>query len=409
MSTRKAFLSLIPMGFVQLLLICTPFSVTAAETTKCAILFTDKRVERPFASHDETPQTEPTQPQDVLILIQKLSSIGNLVAANDVERYTSKLSPEMRLRFQRLQSSHTHPVDRLVQFLISEIDKIRDPKVLPIERDRSLAQQLREWGSTDSSSGYEQVQSLSKINLQRNKSRLKLRELEDLPSDIAEAVGLLDFEFRHNADAKTSYGYIMMSSRRLRELGMGQTLQNLSVYNREVVKSDDQLYFFVQPILRREGVRPHQSFFSPYGESSLYLHENFAERFGWISPYLMDHGDLIAYQLNMKKATGVDHPESMSLMLKNTYTVADFRTLYRLIVANYISGIIPPAPTLSADRLKKIIMGERHFITHDALIDLKSLLSHVGISGGLMELKVPVGIESTYIDVNFAKPDEISY
>lgn len=303
-------------------------------------------------------------------------------------------------KFRRFLKSDMNPHERVFSFIkkyiLSFTNSLRNSKL----RDISLGKQLQFWGASNDK-GYTQLKSLSTQNMNRVIKNFNLIKVDDLPPEIRNSVKNIIFAYRHNTSSSSIKEPVMLSSRRLRKIGLTKTAQSTYTFNQDQLKSDDQLYFYVQPTIRQSEEK-HQNISSQYGKNSIYLDENFAEETGWISPYIMTEGDLINYQDSLK-LTGfnVDQltkSQLIELLLLNVYTVTDFTELYRTIVGNYLANNKASQNELpNPIRLFSQINDQDYYNSNDAIYDLRDFMKVYGISGGLMELKVPVAIETKYL------------
>lgn len=328
---------------------------------------------------------------------------------NAIEEHFIKTSKSYA-NYKNQASPHSQPLERVFSFLKKYFNWFFQPQVLTRLRSESLSLQLKAWGErTSSENGYVKLKNLSALNVDRIQKHHKLKKLEELPSEIQTLVKKIDFEYRHNTSRSNISGPIMLSSARLREAGLPNTMQSRFEFNRNVVRSDDQLYFYVQPTTRAVKGNDGKNIPSRYGGNSLYLDKSFAETTGWISPYIMDVADLSLYREaliktghNVKDKTDVEMIEWLHL---NAFTISDIKELYQTILGNYlinnVHNLAQDNFLPSVETLRKRLEAE--FYT-DAPGDFRKFMNAFGISGGLMELKVPVAIEREYLSV--AKPND---
>lgn len=367
-----------------------PFNVTWAQGPSCAGVFSQVQVRQ--------LESEEISEDAVQTMIHEFAKIAPGSSEKAIENHFMETSP-LYEKLRKFLNPDFGPRARVITFLKDFFLSFLKPHRLIQLRESSLAKQLHAWGGSDSS-GYPQLETLSAQNMQRVLRNFQLTSVKNLPREIRDVVENIDFEYRHNTNMAGTAGPIMLSSARLRQAGLPNTAQSTYSFNRDIVKSDDQLYFYVQPIIRRSGYT-RQNIHSRYGNKSIYLNEQFAQKKGWISAFIMTESDLISYHDSLKTAGfGIQKFETqgVGMLSLNVYTVGDFTTLYRSIVGNYLAknstaqGFLP-----SPDRLMAQLKGTRSYSSSDAITDLREFMQVFGISGGLMELKVPVAIETKYL------------
>lgn len=269
----------------------------------------------------------------------------------------------------------------------------------------SLTKQLEVWGARNGETGvpgldgYELLNQISRKNFDKVVRQSQLVQLEKLPADVQALVAKVDLEFRHNSGFSRISGPAMLSSQRLQEAGFGKTTQASREFNQQELQSSDQLYFFVQPIVKKAEGQTFQNVSSQYGSQSLYLKSAFAKKRGWISAYVMDPSDLTLFLQNLVKVdpfrklkTRKDEIESLHL---SVFNVEDFTALYQTILANYIYFKQDFPFVTNHEKLRSILLGESSYPR--AISDLKEIMAIYGLSGGLMELKVPVSVPASEI------------
>jgi hypothetical protein len=170
------------------------------------------------------------------------------------------------------------------------IDALRkyDGAELRALQDASLKKSLQARGSRVAmASGYDTL----KIESANNRKRWS--EAVTSGDDIPEARKLLshlDFIFQHNTMRYTHRGHSpIFSSRQLELLGMTGGLNTLK-FNRDILQTDDNVYFFVLPILK--GVTKISADDLPdskgaYGRNYFQLDSTYAETAAWVSPFIM--------------------------------------------------------------------------------------------------------------------------
>jgi hypothetical protein len=370
--------------------ICQPISSSLAAQVACYQVW----------SHSDTQsQSEEISDKDILSLILNFSGLSRDASKAKIEYYYENQVDSFQ-SFRSKRPNHMKSgMESIIQFFKYYLSKYSDQNWIKKERAKSLELQLKNWGiDLKGRPAYVFLHELSRNNINSAIARLNLKSLDQLPEDIRILVSQLRMDFRHNTSFDKIDGPIMLSSSRMKSLGLTVTAQSRYDFNRNVVKSDDQLYFFVQPTASPKG-QSGESVSSRYGNNSLYLDVEFAKEFGWITPYLMEAGDLVMYKQSLKKAghnvEGLSELQIINLYKLNIYTVSDFTRLYQIILGNYLTGNIEQTGHMpSPQRLYKILNQPQYYDGMDAITDLKNLLSELGISGGMMELKVPAAIES---------------
>ena len=377
------------------LVICSPVLSPAQNGNSCQRLF----------SHSETEVVSQITDKDILNFIKRFSPLSSFFSQHELEKYFESHVESFK-RF--LLQHHEFGEDKknaILAFYRTVLSKYREKNWLMRERESSLELQFKNWGiDLEGMKGYDYLQGLSQKNVVAAENRLGLKPLDQIPEDIRTLVIHLDLEFRHNTGASQIEGPVMLSSARMRDIGLINTTQSRTEFNREEVKSDDQLYFYVQPNAQVKKRDVGESISSRYGKNSMYLDADFAREFGWISPYIMERANLSNYQHSLKKmgiqVDGLSESQIINLLKWNIYTVSDFTKLYQTIIANYLAGHIQQKGYMtSPTRLYNALSKPQYYNGRDTSSDLSNIMSELGISGGLMELKVPAAIESHFVTV----------
>ncbi len=266
--------------------------------------------------------------QEIFNLIRSLSGLSKHASEEDILHYFENNIPSFQAYLKLNSKSHKSKIELLKMFFKEKLSKYLDEAWLNAEREKSLELQFKNWGiDLKGARPYAFLSRLSDLNVQNQMKALKLKPLDQFPEDIQALVRDIDLDFKHNTGSEKVDGPILLSSKRLEGMGLLATTQRKYTFNRDFVKSDDQLYFYVQPNVTGN-VKPSDASSSRYGNNTLYLDRKLAEKYGWISPYLMDAGDLEAYRQSLKRM-GLDvddltSTQVLELFKNNLYTSPDF-------------------------------------------------------------------------------------
>lgn len=300
------------------------------------------------------------------------------------------------------QAPRPTPLETYYHFILSEIGGYKEGARLQLERDVSLSTQLKIWGAEKSSlSGFEQLAVLSAENKQRVVDNHKLKPVHTFPVELQLLLAELTLRLRHNSDTEALFGDYMLSSLRLSGMGLLETAQARTNFNRQFLQSHDQLYFYASPALKSDPKPSSIQRGDPYGEQAHFLKFEFAKKHGWISPYVMTEGDLLNYAEAYAPFNGGRPVKTLeqarSQLHENVYTPKDYLDLLKLILGNYIlfgtqEGYLP-SPT----KVMGFLKGQAPQSDIDRATMFRELAIHYGVSGGLMELKVPVSLPTDQI------------
>jgi hypothetical protein len=162
-------------------------------------------------------------------------------------------------------------------------------------QDRSLADSLRAHGIEPEEGGRAALTALSA----RNRARLSrgVHYRSQLEMAGAEAlVAKLELRFVHNTVEASRGDAPLLSSKTIREVGFPRGGKNTHSFNRAVMKTDDNVFFFVVPTLGGAipaGYGPHGA--DAYGGKRLLLDPTYAEHNAWISRFVMYPDELRAF------------------------------------------------------------------------------------------------------------------
>ena len=180
----------------------------------------------------------------------------------------------------------------IVEYHESFFEQFRDPVSLGELRNRSLRDALRRHGATiDSNNAKAELKKLSRENRDRIEKRARLKEPWIRDREIDEMVENLEIRFDRNANQVEIAGGVILSSRRMADYGFEGGLNSYHSFNKDFLRSDDQVFFFVK--LRSPKKPGGES--SRYGHVQQSLDEAEASRNLWISPFVMYEEQLASF------------------------------------------------------------------------------------------------------------------
>lgn len=193
--------------------------------------------------------------------------------------------------------------------------------ILPELRELVLTSNLEKHGVIiQEDSGREVLRAISS----RNAARLigSTRYMHQPGMEAAEAaVAKLELRFLHSKSIGGIGRLPVISSQQLEEMGFPGGL-NTKWFNKSFLKSADQVYFHIRFGRKGETVK---SFDSIYGDHALWVQPEFANKEGWVSPYVMDPSDLALFARDMspkdysalKQAADLEFPDYSHLPVEH--------------------------------------------------------------------------------------------
>lgn len=178
--------------------------------------------------------------------------------------------------------------DLIVQYHDEFFAEFRDPEKLREFQNRSLLSALRRHGySPRSPDARAELQNLSRANYERIEKERGLRDPRKSDRDVEELMAQLDLTLFRNSHREDVTSGLILSSRRLEVYGLGGGLNSRQNFNRDFLRSDDQIFFFVK-------MRPadFSGVKSSYGKYRQKLKVKEFSGDVWISPFVMYEADL---------------------------------------------------------------------------------------------------------------------
>ncbi len=128
----------------------------------------------------------------------------------------------------------------------------------------------------------ENIASLSRHNLER----FKLDQHYDLPEPIADKISRISNAFLHNTHHEhVGKNYPILSSRELAKSGFATAGQNTLAFNRSLLKSDGNVFFFTQVKFHQDAPAP--SSLKLFGDFLVYANRDKISSRAMITPFLM--------------------------------------------------------------------------------------------------------------------------
>ena len=166
-------------------------------------------------------------------------------------------------------------------------------RMLAVTQDRVALQKRQQHSvkATLATHGTESsIQEQSRINLDRITAELGPNQ--PLSEELEAQLSAVRFDFIHNTHVLSENPDTpLLSTAALLELGLPGGL-NTHWFNREFLRSHDQLFFHVQSKL--DGTKT-QAMVSAYGSYGLRPKREYAIQRGWLSPYVMVPGNLVRF------------------------------------------------------------------------------------------------------------------
>lgn len=274
--------------------------------------------------------------------------------------------------------------------------------------------------------GYAALAELSSANYKRllttfKKLNLKLitSEQDPLKMQIRSAVDNISFAFIHNTtglDRRPSFP--LLSARELVTMGITDKLNTLP-FNSQLLKTDGNVYFFAIPY-SKTGQFP--SVQSQYGSTSIILSEDFAQTWGWMSPFVMHPNELLSLAQkilpdkihNVKafvpnefmQAAGVGHEaipfEAWQPVVKSLHLFDMKPADYLKLVKETLQLSLEDLATRDRQLFDRVLENIKSGKELSEIID-KYSIGQLGISSAHMnralELKVPVAVPPNVLDI----------
>lgn len=354
----------------------------------------------------------------------QLSHEARLIAALDFFELVSggkpaidtlmKNNENFRNRVSELKISNSRLLisDEFLKHHEAFFNKYKDPQALEHMQDLALRAEMQMHGATlDQQSARLNLQHLSRKNAKRLADLYSVSTEYLSDPEISGLVDSIEFVGRRNSFSNQYGENYMLSSRQLEVYGAGGGRHSKNGFNRNFLKSDDMIFFFVDPRSNFSAGRTRNS--SEYGPNELNLESSYAAQHGWISVFVMRPDDLVAF---MEKAlpekydkqrdfgfedglTEWTQPPPEAVRMRNDLhqfdlTVHDFTRLMRNQLGTALLALKTNSATFS-----------HHGYTYREVVDVLTSPSFNNHAAGLfhnlvygplrlgpMELKVPVAI-----------------
>ena len=285
-------------------------------------------------------------------------------------------------------------------------------------QSNSLKESLHRMGVVvqESEDSYISLRKLSDKN-----RRKYMTSLDEIPDEIKETVESLRIIFVHNRSPRINSqpieGDALLSARKL-----GRGAQNTYNYNREFLQSDDNIFFFVKFIGKDFNASEARGFGISYGNISFHLDKEYAQNYGWISPFNMYPRELATFLGGRNKFSEAQEslkalrdsgtmatPEELSNIPKTvlnelshgTFTPSDFEKL----VKNNLKNVLAKMKTINPSEYENIIglLQEGNpneidlIIRNHVFMPLKLASRHKRYE--MFEFKVPSHVPKEYITI----------
>jgi hypothetical protein len=184
---------------------------------------------------------------------------------------------------------------------VTEIDKARalksyvenfwrrliDPVSRANEQDKSIDLELDLRGAPTfrGLNGWARLQRISEINRKKISAKHNLDTAFASPS-VQEIALKAKLHVRRNSRVPITFGEGVLSSRQLQRLTGIPGYNTIHAFNRDFMKSDDSIYFFVDFQLKPPATE------SQYGKHGYWLSENAMPDRAWVSPFVMYNHEL---------------------------------------------------------------------------------------------------------------------
>ncbi|MCO5141769.1 MAG: hypothetical protein M9962_01610 [Oligoflexia bacterium] len=314
----------------------------------------------------------------------------------------------------------------LEEYAASAFSSYRSKESLTKMRALSLQKQSRLRGSTQ----IKDFASASRINTKRILENLKVPDTPEM-IELKKIFEEIETFFVHHTNFDINGRNLeapLLSSRQLEEIGLGRGLNSQNHFNRDIIQSDDNVFFFVSFKKKSVNALDMNSNDWKYGTERIYLDKSFARENGWISYFMMYpdqflsylrkyHPELIPklenaietklsiklYDINLKTAfanlradqwntLNEAEPELVSKLLGSLhtmdFTVDDFEKVWKAQALHKLYEILQSDPK----EFQRILS---EFKSSDPEISVRPLEKDHLIDS--FEMKIPVAIEPTNV------------
>jgi hypothetical protein len=307
------------------------------------------------------------------ILKQTLNLLGmNHVPGHEMAELSTlvadlrETSPSFRRDYRDQLKGRTELTDQEKFKLLADFqnrfwDSLSDQRVLARMRDRALDRELDTRGAPrfHGIRGRQRLVEISRQNLARIMKEKNLN-LDFMRSPkIMRALSEINFDYHRNGgDGNSILGDGILSSRQLEKCCANGGLNSQLSFNRDFLKSDDNIYFFLNMSFGKSADRL-QYITSEYGDHGLTVSEAYLQEHGWISPFIMHNSELLEVAKGFSKLNENFSPaerikgkgsryakdpyeatayetQALAHLHEVDFTVADFKTLVQAQAAKLL-------------------------------------------------------------------------
>jgi hypothetical protein len=240
------------------------------------------------------------------------------------------------------KTNQTASVDRIDDYLLWAIEQYSREKVAKL-RNQSLLQQLIVRGASLGGlpNARTELEKLSADNLKRILGQGF--ESEIFPPEVLKVARNLIIRFRHNTVIPNANGELpLFSASAMKEIGDFNGF-NTKPFNRDFLKTDDQVFFYVDVFASKSQAAKANIAASEYGAYTKYVNDDeYARSQGWISYYIMREGDLRDYGRYLPtefKREKITNEELRSRLHLLDFTVRDFENLVQTQAARSLTAL----------------------------------------------------------------------
>jgi hypothetical protein len=366
-------------------------------------------------------ESQITTIQDVLDFTSAIGSVnmtgsrhvGIESTAQKISNRDTRFSENLDMLLQKYPEGTRAYEIALIKHHQEYMQRYKDPQVLQNLRSEALTKDLANRGAPidPQLSGRENLNRISRANLQRMVEKFKLddRFVED--PEIMEVVDSIRLLYKHNTNIYKTHGDVLLSSQQIYKYGLEGGVNSQLPFNKEFMKNDDHLFFTLEVVSTNVDVGNQAT---QYGKHAKTLDQKFAEENSWVSPYIMYPKDLATFgrsfirgkyagiedvkagvgnQYQYKSTAVAD--ELKSMLSQFDFTLRDFETLVKMQIGTMLFNLkhhgVKPFP--GSDGYPEVLAS---FKTQSATAFQKAIEFYVEypLRLGRYELKVPVAIPS---------------
>jgi hypothetical protein len=245
--------------------------------------------------------------------------------------------------------------------------RLRNPKSLLDAQDDAIDRELDVHGAKkfQISRGWNRLEQVSRENRNRIFRTFDLAPIEKAPSVIVDLVKKHTLGVRRNSRVPITFGEGILSSRQIQILTGAVGYNSLHSFNRNFMKSDDSIFFFVDFDRQKQP----QVAVSEFGKHTQWLaKEDFPER-AWVSAYVMYNHELAdaavaSSEIRSNLQTRIFEPGTDSLksyspseseveIVRNLHRVDFTAADYLIVMQAALARILTPTENEIANELKR--------------------------------------------------------